>query len=96
MPIKPIDYQISIPRTSEFSRIHNEQQTRDEIAQQYISKATQQKIDGNMKQVYAKEAAEKAVIREKQGYNSNDGRKKQKKREKDENDSERPKIDILI
>jgi len=66
MSIKPVDFQIVIPKTSELSRTYAEGLNRNQILQHQQALTMQQKIDNNQKQVYSKDTAQEVRIHEKQ------------------------------
>lgn len=76
MPIKPIDYQVIIPKMSEVSRITNDAQQKGLILQQQDKIKQQEKIDNNLKQVYYKEDVQHGRISDKQEKDLSEGNKK--------------------
>lgn len=82
MPIKPVDYQVMIPRTMEVSKVSNDAAQRNLSAQQQAASATQQKADHDLKQVYSRSKPEEARIKEKQKENGREGKKEEKKKKK--------------
>lgn len=66
MPIKPVDYQVMLPRTSEAARIQSDIRNRDHIINQHQSMEVSQKADESLKQVYSKDKAHETGIRDRQ------------------------------
>ncbi|HHW47809.1 MAG TPA: hypothetical protein GXX14_04215 [Clostridiaceae bacterium] len=66
MSIKPVDFQIVIPKASELSKTYAEGLNRNQTLQHQQALMMQQKIDTNQKQVYSKDTAQEVRIREKQ------------------------------
>ena len=79
LPIKPIDYQVMIPRTLEAAKVNNDEAQKNHLLHQQQAMTTQQKADDSLKQVYSRSQAEHARIMEKQREN----RQNDKKRKKD-------------
>jgi hypothetical protein len=77
MTIKPMDFQVMIPKTSEVSKIHNDAHHKNNMVQQQQVSSIQQSADHQMKQVYSQQHAQEGRIREKQEKN-----REQKKNEK--------------
>lgn len=69
MPIKPVDFQVAIPRTTEASRISSNDVNKNINLQQQTAETLRDKSEINLKQVYSRQKPEEAGIREKQ----NDG-----------------------
>lgn len=83
MSIKPIDFQVNIPKTIEVSKIQNDAQQRNLSQQQQNAATVRQGIEHNLHQVYAQDDPQKTGIRERQEKN----RKKQQEGEKGKNRS---------
>lgn len=80
MSVKPIDYQVMLPRTTEISRLRDSETHKNQVIAQHQATASEKKADGNIKQVNARKQAEQAAIKEKQREESS---KKNNKEEKD-------------
>ena len=81
MSLKPIDFQISFPRTTEVSRIYSDEQQKNQAIYQQQSQTVQQKADDSMRQVHKQENAYKIEMKEKQERdqkNRREGNKKKK------------------
>ena len=99
MAIKPVDFQIMIPRTMEASKASNDVNHRNITAQQQQAAATQHRAEGSLKQVYSRTQPQSAHVDEKQ----KESNKKDKKGKRsgsqsngsEENDHDRPKNEII-
>ena len=80
MSIKPVDFQIIIPKASELSKTNAEGLNRNQSLQQQQAITMQHKIDINQKQVYSKDTAQEVRIREKQEREK--AQEKQKEKQK--------------
>jgi hypothetical protein len=81
MSIKPIDFQVMLPKTSEVSKIHNDEQHRNLSLQQQQAATVQNKAETNIRQVHTQEKTQEARIREKQEKDKG-GKKEEKKKNK--------------
>lgn len=81
MSIKPVDFQVLIPRSMEAAKMTNDEVQRNQLNQQQQAHATQHKAEDSVKLVYSRDRAQNAKITEKQ----NENRKDKDKRKKDEN-----------
>ncbi|MDP4093827.1 MAG: hypothetical protein Q8920_10745 [Bacillota bacterium] len=89
MSVKPIDFQIMIPRTTEVARISNDEQQRNLALHQQQNSMMQQKVESTLTQVQSQEKAQEARIKEKQekdreNRNKNKGQGNQKEENKKE------------
>ena len=82
MSIKPIDFQVMLPKTMEVSKIHQDEQHKGSLLQQQAATASKEKTDLNMTQVIHQESAQGARIREKQEKNGGSKKKEEKKKSK--------------
>ena len=87
MSIKPIDYQVVVPKTSELSQIQSGEYHKSAAFQQQQVSSMQSKIDNSLKQVYFQEKPYDVRIRDKQERNRRDERKKDKERNNKKNKS---------
>lgn len=87
MSIKPIDFQIMLPRTSEASKVQNDLQQKNQSAYEQVADSVKHKAEDNLKQVHSQDKTQQAVIRDKQGKNqgNNKGKKKNNKEENEQN-----------
>lgn len=103
MSIKPVDFQVIIPKTAEISKIHNDEHNKNHAFQQQQVNTMQQKSESITKQVYSQEKAHESRIRERQEKHR-EGRKgesgkdsgKKRKNEKSNRDFRESTIDIKI
>jgi len=66
MSIRPVDFQMVIPKSSELSRINNDEQNKNYVIQQQQGNIIQDKAENTLKQVYSQDKAQEARIRERQ------------------------------
>lgn len=84
MPIKPVNYQVMLPKAAEVSKLSTDEQFKSQLNQQQQATTVQNKAENSIKQVYSREKAEEAKIREKQekeGNSKRQGKKKQQEKE---------------
>ena len=81
MPIKPVDFQVMLPKTLEVSKIHQDEVHKNQAIQQQQTAANQLKTEEHLQQVYSQDKAHEGKIREKQEKDQRDpdGKKKKKK-----------------
>lgn len=79
MSIKPIDFQVILPKTPEISKIHNDQTQKNISAQQSQASAVQNRAENNVKQVHSRDKSQEALIREKQEKDRQGNKDKDKK-----------------
>ena len=84
MSIKPVDFQVMIPRTMEVSKSSNDEAQKNYTTQQQQAASTQQHAENTIKQVYSRKRAQDARITERQKEKGSNG-KDQKKKEENEN-----------
>ncbi len=84
MTIRPIDFQISVPRTTEISKINAEDTQRNLAAQQQQATSTQMQADNSVKLVHTQEKTQEALIREKQEKERRERENKNKKKSSDD------------
>jgi len=108
MSIRPIDFQVMLPKTSEVSKINNEILHKEQIIHQQENVFIQKEIDRNLRQVNEKQEPYKITSDDRGNKNthSNNGNAKGKNRKiqtekKDSKDMEEPgafksRIDIRI
>lgn len=78
MPIKPVDFQVMIPRTLEAAKVSNDEAQKNHLLQQQQAAATQHKAEDSLRQVYSRSQAEHARITDKQREDRQKDRKKKK------------------
>ncbi len=83
-----------VPKTSEISKIYNDDVNKNQAIQQQQQTANQTKIDNNLKQVVSRENVKNDRIKEKQ--EKNNSRQNEKKKKRQNKDDDRPTIDIRV
>ena len=95
MFIRPVDYQILMPKVNEIAKVQNSEVQKQvvNIAQQVES--TDQRTEEDVKTVHSQSEAQKTVITEREkGRNSNSGKQEKNKEEKDQKESKSQKSTI--
>ncbi|WHH58964.1 hypothetical protein [Petroclostridium sp. X23] len=77
MTIKPIDFQMTIPKTPEISKIQNEDNQRSNLQHHQASLGMQQQAEHDLKKVNSTDKAFEGKIREKQKEQRSGRNKKQ-------------------
>jgi len=77
MSIKPVDFQIMLPKTMEVAKLNNDEVHRNLTAQQQQAAATRHKAEDSLKQVYSRPHAQDVRIAEKQKENRRNDKKRQ-------------------
>ncbi|NTV88861.1 MAG: hypothetical protein HGA22_00625 [Clostridiales bacterium] len=75
MAIKPVDFQVQIPKTTELSKASSHDNQKNLTFQQQQATLTQQLAEGSLSKVYSREKADSSAIRERQRENENRKRK---------------------
>ena len=83
MSIRPVDFQIMMPKVNEVGRVQSEQQQRQVGHEQHQVDSSVRQADHNTKSVHSQDEANKAVINEKQ---KDRNKKKSQKRPDEEED----------
>lgn len=73
MSIKPLDFQVMIPKTSEVSKIHNDEMNKNNTNLQQQATTVSHDAQKNLKQVNSREKAQEGKIRERQERNKKEG-----------------------
>lgn len=98
MPIKPIDFQVMMPRTLDAAKEVSDAMQRNHGLQQQQASSINRDAEESLKQVYSKSQAESARIMEKQREGQRGEGKKEKDghdaKEKEEQDNNRLKNDV--
>ena len=79
MSIKAVDFQVMLPKTSEISKVHNDEQHKNQSFQQQQNMTVQSKAEEKIRYVHSQDKASSAYIKEKQEREKK-GRKEEKKR----------------
>ncbi len=94
LSIKPIDFQMVIPKTSEVSKMHNDDVNKNQAIHQQQQTANQTNIDNRLKQVVNRENVQNGRVKEKQ--EKDNSRQNEKKKKRQNKDDDRPTIDIRV
>lgn len=78
MSIKPVDFQVLIPKTMEVARANNDEAQRNLAAQQQQATTVQHKVNDTLNQVYSQSKPQHAKITEKQKDKEQEKGKKKK------------------
>lgn len=93
MSIKPMDFQVMFPKTSELSKVYNDEANKNQAAHQQQAETNRDRIDHNLKQVIARENVSNGRVDERQ---QKDNTKQDKKKQQQKNTKNRTSIDIRI
>lgn len=91
MSIKPIDFQVAIPKTGEIGKIKNDEQQKNQSLQQQQVTVNQRKAEHDVNSVHARDNSQEAKIRDKQDRQDNSEAKKKKKAKDGNKDSKQKK-----
>ncbi|WP_313563699.1 hypothetical protein [Ruminiclostridium cellobioparum] len=94
MSIKPMDFQVLYPKTTELSKTYNDEANKNQAVHQQQAEANRDRIDHSMKQVVARENVQGGRVNEKQQKDNNKQNEKKKKQKNNEENT--PRIDIRI
>lgn len=87
MSIKPIDFQVQIPKVNEVSKIQSDQFHKNDVVQQQQAQINQNKAQDSVNLVHSRDNAQNAKITEKREKDSKDKKDKEKKKRNYNNDS---------
>ncbi len=93
MSIKPMDFQVLYPKTTELSKTYNDEANKNQAVHQQQAETNRDRIDQSLKQVVARENVQHGRVNEKQPRENNKQNEKKKNQKNPENKS---KIDIRI
>jgi hypothetical protein len=93
MSLKPMDFQVMFPKTSELSKTYNDAANKNQAINQQQASTNQERIDNSLKQVVARENVQHGRVTEKQ---EKDNTKQNDKKKKQKNTRNVPTIDIKI
>lgn len=93
MSVKPMDFQVMFPKTSELSKTYNDEANKNQAINQQQASSNRERIDNSLKQVVARENVRHGRVSEKQ---ENDNTKQNDKKKKQKNTRNIPTIDIKI
>ncbi|NJD02284.1 MAG: hypothetical protein FIA99_06740 [Ruminiclostridium sp.] len=83
MSIKPVDFQVMIPRTMEVSKFSNEEINKNNTMQQQLAATTQHLAENTLKQVYSQKRAQNARINGGQREKGSSGKEQKKGKNED-------------
>ncbi|HEY8349325.1 MAG TPA: hypothetical protein VIM13_05815 [Clostridia bacterium] len=89
MSVKPVDFQIAIPRSVDAAKAVSDEIQKNAALQQQKAASVQNKAEDTLKQVYSRSKTEEVRITEKQKEQGRQGESRKKKEEDKEKDSER-------
>ncbi|RCX15542.1 hypothetical protein DFR58_113124 [Anaerobacterium chartisolvens] len=92
MSIKPIDFQVMLPKAPEVAKISNDAQHRMDALQQQQASAVQQNAQNSTKTVHSKDKANEAAIHEKQQKDKEEKGKGKKKGKYNYNSSKKAEL----
>ncbi len=95
MSIKPMDFQVMFPKTSEISKSYNDEANKNQAIYQQQAEANRDRVDNSLKQVVARENVKQGRVNERQERDNNNNKQNDKKK-KQKNDQNTPTIDIRI
>jgi hypothetical protein len=78
MSVKPVDFQVMIPRTMDAAKVRSDEMQKHLAQQQQQAASLHNKAEDTLKQVYSRSEAQEARINEKQQENSQQNDKKKK------------------
>ncbi|MHB8064769.1 MAG: hypothetical protein ACYDG2_19415 [Ruminiclostridium sp.] len=93
MSVKPMDFQVMFPKTSELSKTYSDEANKNQAIAQQQTEHNREKIDNSLKQVVARENVQHGRVNEKQ---EKDNSKQNDKKKKQKNTRSAPTIDIKI
>lgn len=103
MSVKPVDYQIMIPRTNEITKIQSDSQQKEQMTLQQQVASGRQETEVKLSEVHTREKAQKSGIKEKQAKEGNAGNRGGKKNKRGynmnrelTNDEEESVIDVKL
>ncbi|NLP13451.1 MAG: hypothetical protein GX383_02990 [Clostridium sp.] len=76
MSIKPIDFQVMIPKTSEVSKIQKDEQNKNLVLEQQQTIVSQKKSEDNVNLVHSREETQNAKIDHEQEKKQNEKKRK--------------------
>lgn len=79
MSIKPVEFQVMIPRTTSVSKIHSDAQHKEQIFQQQQSLSVQHNAEASTKKVYSQDKIKDVAIKEKEEKSRGNGENRKKK-----------------
>lgn len=93
MSIRPMDFQVMYPKTSELSKAYSDEVNKNQAIAQQQAEKNGEKVDSSLKQVVARENVQHGRVNEKQ---EKDNSRQNDKKKKQKNTRSAPTIDIKI
>jgi len=93
MSIKPVDFQVMIPRTMEISKSSSNETQKNYTMQQQQAASTQNNAENTLRQVYSQKHAQDVRITQRQ-KDKESSEKDRKKKEEEKNESSESKAQI--
>ncbi|AEV68536.1 hypothetical protein [Acetivibrio clariflavus] len=93
MAIKPVDFQVQIPKVNEVAKIQSETRHKNELIEQQQSMINRQNAQNSVNLVHARENAQQAKISERQSKESKEKKEKGNKKKKNNNNGNSAKED---
>ncbi len=85
MAIKPIEFQVMIPKTQEVSKIHSNQIQNNAAFQQQQALSVQRKAENDVRQVHTQDNVHRGTVQEKQERNKREEERNKREQKKSEN-----------
>ncbi len=92
MSIKPIDFQVMLPKTPEVAKISNDAQHRMDALQQQQASTVQQNAENSTKVVHFQDKVHEAAIKEKQQKDKEEKGQRKKKGKYNYNSSKKAEL----
>jgi deoxycytidine triphosphate deaminase len=93
MSIRPMDFQVMYPKTSELSKTFSDEANKNQAIIQQQTEHNRERIDNSLKQVVARENVKNGRVDEKK---EKDNSKQNEKKKKQKDTRSAPTIDIKI
>jgi len=87
MSVKPVDFQVQIPKTNEVSKIISDERHKNDVVSQQQTQLNQNKAQDSVSLVHSQDNTQKSKINEKQNKNSKEKKEKGNKKRTYNNDS---------
>ncbi len=82
MSIRPVDFQVMYPKTSELSKSYSDEANKNQMINQQLTEQNRDKIDNSLKQVVARENVHGGRVEEKQEKDKSKQQNEKKKKQK--------------
>lgn len=94
MSIRPVDFQVMYPKSSELAKTYSDETNKNQAINQQLAEQNRDRIDNNLKQVVARENVNGGRVEEKEEKDKSKQQKDKNKKQKKPGDM--PTIDIKI